>query len=674
MWAVYRQTFKKYLKAPSTWIIFVLACFISGFLSAGLPWLNFDETKTGATSRYIARTVTVIASTSSYTAIFASIFAGFKSASMFRDEIDQGVFLTILSKPIRRSSILMGKWIALQTLLVLFAIGTTLSFVIVTAILDKGHLIKDIDLYGAHTLRSQLPIVALYLFVIIYIMCLIFSSLSLLISTKLSFGGTIGASIALGIIVPITALIWTFTHKASEYKLSNRSAINAIYDAQGQFKEDDVPQEFRHLSDNTQEAQRNYFTEALNVNSIYALGLSSGMSDSFESAWVGDLQYQISTMGSFASEHVAPDTSRLMASSSLSSFDSASIDQTADHNHFLTKEGFKKDSNNHTKAFNYFLSGLKKSLSHYDLAAQEIISKYWEASDASFKNPKVNSTIHQDIKDTEFIINNKSTLELLKKEFAEVKKSHDQDVAAEPGVADNQRTWAHSWATVNTPYEKDEYLKNITKADNAEPWWLPWLKVYDDIIASTSGYKAKLEHIWEGMASVFNMEKYHRKMATVAGVRDTSHVGHTAARAAFRAAISFDPKPFLRKLYTLRRTDDFMTNFDTWYSRMHKLILPLDKILFNNSQIDTVMEQIYNTKYKDGAYDAKQLFPERNFADHEWSCVERLLTLADDHPELFKKMSTKGYADKNTILWVYLAIALGLLPFVFITIRFQDFR
>ena len=674
MWAVYRQTFKKYLKAPSTWIIFVLACFISGFLSAGLPWLNFDETKTGATSRYIARTVTVIASTSSYTAIFASIFAGFKSASMFRDEIDQGVFLTILSKPIRRSSILMGKWIALQTLLVLFAMGTTLSFVIVTAILDKGHLINDIDLYGAHTLRSQLPIVALYLFIIIYIMCLIFSSLSLLISTKLSFGGTIGASIALGIVVPITALVWTFTHKSAEYKLSDKSAINDIYDAQGQFKQDDIPQEFRKLSDSTLSAQREYFIEASNVNSIYALGLSSGMSDSFEDSWVGDLQYQISTMGSFASEHVAPNNARLMASSSLSSFDSAGIEQTADHNHFLSKEGAKKDTNNHTKAFNYFLEGLKRTLKHYDAASQGIISKYWQAADASFNNTKVDATIMQKIKDTEFIINNKATLDLLKTEFIEVKKAYDQDVATETGVADNQRTWANTWAIVNAPYEKAEYIQGISKASNAEPWWLPWIKVYDDILKSTSGYKAKLGHIWEAMSSVFNMEKYHRKMSTVSGIRDSSVVGHTAARAAFRAAISFDPKPFLRELYKLHRNDSFMTDFDTWHHHIHKLVLPLDKVLFNKQHIDTVMEQTYNTKYKDGTYDAKQLFPDRYFTDHEWSCVERLLALADDHPELFKKMSTKGYADKNTILWVYLAIALGLLPFVFITIRFQDFR
>lgn len=672
MRANYKQTLIKYIKSPSTWVILVIAMFISGFLSAGLPWLNFDESKPGSTNSYIIRVVSTIATASSYMAIFASIFAGFKSAGMFRDEMDQGTFLTLVSKPVRRSSILIGKWLALQTTLIGFAFLTTISFGVVTAILDKGHYLNDLGTYGAKTLRSQLPMVMIYLFMIIYLMCLIFSSIALLISTKLSYGGTIGASIALGVIIPITSLTWTFTHKESHYSLTNNRALKNVMNFEENYRELNGNSQY-YLSESAKQLQREYFSKLAKDNSIFGLGISSGMEDGFESSWVGDFQYQIARIGAFASEEAIPNSSELLAASSLESSELSRTDLVPDHDHPLSKNLSTKD-NGHTLAFEFIKNGIKDVLTTYDKIAAEGVTNYWKTMDQALH---LNDAAYQwNIDHPNFATNpvlkvrpDGGVISQLTSELGWMANKSEDEV----------------WAALDASYSglSPEHIQynadkaNFTAGNTTEapvPWFKPWRAFYAEMIANDN--TVSLKTAWEAFETIFNMKKYGRTLSSVTGEYDEANKGKGLfiARATSHYAVSFESQSLIKELYAKTRSDEFVYNYKDWFDEIQTLVSPVSKVLFNSKSITKGVGSVYsNIDQVKKEHDLKALF-NRNFLDNEAHYINFLLTAADEHPEIFVKLSTKGYADKHTILWVYLGIAFGLLPFVYLIIRFKDYR
>jgi len=60
-------------------------------------------------SSYIKQVYIIISTMTSFISVFVSIFAGFKSATLFKDEIEDGTFLVMISKPISRSRIIFSK-------------------------------------------------------------------------------------------------------------------------------------------------------------------------------------------------------------------------------------------------------------------------------------------------------------------------------------------------------------------------------------------------------------------------------------------------------------------------------------------------------------------------------------------------------------------------------------
>lgn len=81
-----------------------------GFVVGGyLPFAFVDPKKISAPINYVKAIVAAIAGVSVFFGIFSAIFAGFKSASMYKDEVENGTFLVLLSKPLRRGQIIFGK-------------------------------------------------------------------------------------------------------------------------------------------------------------------------------------------------------------------------------------------------------------------------------------------------------------------------------------------------------------------------------------------------------------------------------------------------------------------------------------------------------------------------------------------------------------------------------------
>ena len=105
--AVYNYTMKKYLKATSTYVIALLSFIIVFVVGAYLPYQGMGS-KTSPQA-YGERVIMVVSSITVFMSIFASVFAGFKSATMFKDEVENGTFLVVLSKPITRTRLIIVK-------------------------------------------------------------------------------------------------------------------------------------------------------------------------------------------------------------------------------------------------------------------------------------------------------------------------------------------------------------------------------------------------------------------------------------------------------------------------------------------------------------------------------------------------------------------------------------
>lgn len=82
--------------------------FISFYLVGSLPY-SFLNAQTASETEYLITVVATISGSTAFLAVFASIFAGFKSASMYKDEVEDGSFLIMLSKPQSREKIILFK-------------------------------------------------------------------------------------------------------------------------------------------------------------------------------------------------------------------------------------------------------------------------------------------------------------------------------------------------------------------------------------------------------------------------------------------------------------------------------------------------------------------------------------------------------------------------------------
>ncbi len=203
--AIFRYTMVKFLKTPSTWVLFV---FCGGLLFwiSGLPFHTWGRNwnfKSVAEQQYDMKTA-FIASYSALGSILAlsiALFAGFKGAQVFRDEIEDGSFLIVLSKPLSRRKIIFWKWLAFMTLFLVY--GFALAFLHAIGSLSemKGTYIKN-KIFAAMPLE----------FLIIVIFVIIFSSIALIFSTFLSSRGVMGVMFVFGLGIVFSQLISAFTY------------------------------------------------------------------------------------------------------------------------------------------------------------------------------------------------------------------------------------------------------------------------------------------------------------------------------------------------------------------------------------------------------------------------------------------------------------------------------
>ncbi len=236
---IFRYTLIKFLKTPSTWILLI---FCGGLLFwiSGLPfhtWGRNWNLKSIAEQQYDMKTA-FIASYSALGAILSlsiTLFAGFKGAQVFRDEIEDGSFLLVLSKPISRFKIILFKWLAFMALFLIFGFLLSLVHALGAMTEMKGTFVRN-------KIIAAIPLE----FLIIIVFILIFSSIALMISTFLSSRGVMGIMFVLGIGIVFTQILssLTYTPAFTKFDVSKNGkrteTAGELYARKTQLKNSDI--------------------------------------------------------------------------------------------------------------------------------------------------------------------------------------------------------------------------------------------------------------------------------------------------------------------------------------------------------------------------------------------------------------------------------------------------
>ncbi len=221
---IYKYNLKKYMRTVSTWILLAIAIALVGLLTWVISQTPKDNNDVTADQKFILYKLSI---SQSFTyvgmiiLVMVVIFAAFKSVQLFRDEINEGSLLLVISKPISRRRVLQQKWMALLSVFFIFIIPVVIVHTGILLMYMKPHsLHKEIYL----GFFSEIG-VSLILFIL-------FSSLFLMISLKLGVKSILGISFAFVVLLFVSQSLQTLTY-VNTFKLENGKVNDGIFGPNG---------------------------------------------------------------------------------------------------------------------------------------------------------------------------------------------------------------------------------------------------------------------------------------------------------------------------------------------------------------------------------------------------------------------------------------------------------
>ncbi|MGL6125110.1 MAG: ABC transporter permease [Metamycoplasmataceae bacterium] len=314
---IYKSTLVKFLKSFSTWFPLLVTLLVVALIGVIFPFLFLDLEQSSIIETYKLYTVASVTTIGSGTSIVSATFASYKAVQIYKQEIEEGTFLILVSKPINRRKIIFEKWLALLTIIALYVFILISFYIILILIADPGPKIANLDILP---LRDRIFSIGAILMSIILILTLLFSSIALIISSKVSSSATIALVAGMGAIIPITGLIPNFTYKQPQSMVTMAvSPLNATRiprDSTINFIQQVIVDEPTLNKENI----LNLFDE---VNSLYKeiesdkdnkfidkLSINSGEKDFYGNLFFLDLNYQLSSISSIASDLIISESDR----------------------------------------------------------------------------------------------------------------------------------------------------------------------------------------------------------------------------------------------------------------------------------------------------------------------------------------------------------------------------
>lgn len=689
MGKIYRYTLRKYIKAPSTWIILAISIFIATFLGGYLPNSKFNFDSENSTMNYAKMSIIVVAAMTSFLSLFVSVFAGFKSATMFKDEVEDGTFLIMLSKPINRSKILLGKYLALESAIIIFSLITALSFALSEIAFDVGDEVKNIHLYGIKSLKSQVWIVSAVMWGIITLMGFIFSSLGVLLSTKISVGATIGISIGLSVVIPVTSLIQTVTKK-EEYKSINSytsgktllNQVQSLASLQKVLPQKQINDLLSQISDLNKETD--------DPQGIYRLGYSTGDTNDFKNLWPFDINFQIQKLASFASDEVVSDLAKSMSADGKATGRPgySDISSTEDKSSPFASNSGHED-------FEYIIKYLKGHVKKIYNTMGELAKTTWEIAYKSF-SPAI--MMHA---------NDRYDLSLGFNETLKIFSLNDYSVLnTKAGLEDiwnKDHTYGKAHNALFTPlgYKVYNKVNGVSQeatlpTDLSNEWWVAWYKAaasaHEDYVANSNGDTSYIGNptylsVWEAINSMFARNKglYASDTANYNGRSLSEIVGRDPQGYDYKA--QYWTRDFLETYSHLLMKRVGLGNYSGQMQSMavviNRSLTPLCTIVIGWKNLEEAIKgqdmPDLPSKYTKKKLELMISNPENDEYiainhKYDYNALRNLLKVAYNHPEKIGQINTKGYVSNYTLLWIYLSLALFMVPLSYVIIRRQDFK
>lgn len=307
---VYKTTMIKFLKSPSTYIPLVLTLLIALTIGVVLPFWFLDLKNPNVNRIYIDFVYSSVITIAPATTLVSASFVAYKAIQIYKQEIEDGSFLVLISKPISRSKILIQKWMAMICLILSYIFIIMFFYAISVYIFDPGDKLENLAM---QPLKDNIWIVALILAMIIFVLSFFFSSIAMLLSTKFSSIATIATITAIGAVIPVSALIPTFTNSPEHELISNpnslsfgsrdisKSGFDAVAEILNKKRNNLEYSNFlklqKKLDDFSYEIDKNA-SEKLIKN----ITIRSGKTNSYKHIYGFDLNYQLSMISSIALE------------------------------------------------------------------------------------------------------------------------------------------------------------------------------------------------------------------------------------------------------------------------------------------------------------------------------------------------------------------------------------
>lgn len=230
---IFRYTFKKMIATPSTWIIFILT-----LIFLALSWslislivgpdiikaLTHDQALGFYVPQWKMLSFSVLLS------IMIFVFIAVKATQVFRDEIDDGTLLILVSKPVSRTRIWTEKLLSLQVVIILYLF---LSIFVASCVIAIPGI-------GSSTIYSAVFPYLWTLFGVAIIFDLIISSIAILFSLILNAKALIAIMIGMAALFNIFATIINDLVTLDPTYYTASQALSVYNHVKGKLNEDDI--------------------------------------------------------------------------------------------------------------------------------------------------------------------------------------------------------------------------------------------------------------------------------------------------------------------------------------------------------------------------------------------------------------------------------------------------
>lgn len=325
---IYKSTMIKYIKSFSTWIPLIVSIIVVLGIGVIMPFVLIDLKRPDIASTYQVYAIVSVSTIASSLTLFSATFAAYKTSQIYKQEIEEGTFLVLISKPISRRRIIFEKWLALITILIGYTAIIIIFYDVFIIIFDPGYKINNLNM---KPISENIFIIGLILFFVILMLTILFSSISLLISSRFSSASTIATVAGLGALIPISGVLPTFTLNNNYIVVSknpgsslvgknpSKETTNILNDLPTLSNDQKFfPDDIKNVFDELNQTAKTINSSQKYVNNI---ALSSGETNVYQSIFFLDFYYQLNQISSIASNKLWENVDKFsLVNSSNSSY------------------------------------------------------------------------------------------------------------------------------------------------------------------------------------------------------------------------------------------------------------------------------------------------------------------------------------------------------------------